>query len=1591
MALDASEKGEQKGGCKCMRESKHQAAENRRSSQNMRRKVSCLRWPSVALARAKEREERMGSKGVFYVAVVLLLLCIELPTWAACQQMDSIAGDERVPDDIPKLNCTDNLEVYSLLDFLSGARTGEFERNASTEALVDTWSLADLCSLRGVLCHEDCMAHEDKNLLAPLCAIGNDTSPESLVDAYWKDEKEVEDMMTRSRNLAMTLVSFCVVSLDLGSRGLQGDLESLAGLTGLRRLNLSRNAVTGNVADLSRMKELQFLDLSFNNIGGRLDGFDNPKLETLHAGHNYFIGNMSGLQSLQNLEYLDLNHNGLEGGIEYLSDLDLVQYAYLNENFLTGNISAIQDMNSLLLFAAQNNSLSGTLPESEEMENLIVLMLASNDFTKVGDAFTKMPNLQFADLSANSLSDNVNSVLKSASPWLGAMDLRINNLQGVIETDIANSIQNLEFLFISENPQLKGRLIPNLGNYEQIQVSTIDQFLYYVVDPTVFASFETVQSNYFKVQDDFLATDYECKNYFSEVYSNTTMQTISVDKKVKNLYYCFTMPRGKFLIDKDKQNIIPFNISYFANVESCGIMADQQSGQNQQGYTFLRDYNVPVVLPLSTCDIEGDSFLGSNKISMTLYVHGDYGANVNRGYIQNFNFLVDVTGGKSSFEQNYTPYIIMIILIIMIAVVLTVVIGITVSMYVSLQKQYKYNRMKKSAESAFVKTRKESAIHTDRDSCIVFTDIQSSTCLRDSSSQLYHEIILVHDGLVRKLAARLGGVELATEGDGFVLWFESVPYATIFCMELQQELMHVSWSPKVKKLCNKAYSEAEKRQENVCNISKNSLSSLNSRASMNSQQDCNSLYQKIQKKYEKYIFNQKCDEKCFSGPRVRCGVHVVRSGKNSIENVSLGVYSFSGPDFETGRIICDMGHGGQVLVSGEAQNIILDNLNATQFPQIWHWGGYTFDAEDNKEVHHIYEVAPSQGVIKNRNFEGLRGRIQLAYPPGVRFSSRSPPTENAIIVCATVKESNMGKSAFEMADNLFSDMQQRFWGWRIVHSDLKMLEVQQSKAGKNFSGLSRLSLKRGGSSSPRPTVSFFPSSKDGSTMFSAQENRLNEMTRKWYFTFAKPEDALRFALCCQLELVYAHWPKHIRSRYKQELTAEKAPLWHGLPVAFAVHLCKSPNFELTSNAQLLPTSSIRMRAPSKSNLELCNPNKKHVLYGTQDTLKETVSLLDNVALNGQVVVTSSLIESMTVPIANIGDPVVEHLGKVAIKEFKAPIDVYQILPVELAARTFPSLSETMRSGHVISVGARSAPPAKVGLTFVFVYTICSDDESKAEGNETFSSESVFDPVHLQELLSIFGGYIVDEVSKSNLVFAFSDPTGAICFCSTIQRAMASCKSRLHSKKDEGLEEYLDCAPSDALYAINLLRLDHEHNKSLKIGIASIESQSEVSDVFLGIDSTTGRRRYGTPILNMASRVAKSARVGQILMVGRNPGMRFMNSKSFRMTARAREEMDKVTVIEHGYYKLRGFGEKPRFVYEIQSTEAGSFDLYRHDVPDTDYMQKSAHQGSSFEILTSRSASTRLRSSTLSRKASKSSGISSLGCTPRSLTMTPRKK
>jgi len=246
------------------------------------------------------------------------------------------------------------------------------------------------------------------------------------------------------------------------------------------------------------------------------------------------------------------------------------------------------------------------------------------------------------------------------------------------------------------------------------------------------------------------------------------------------------------------------------------------------------------------------------------------------------------------------------------------------------------------------------------------------------------------------------------------------------------------------------------------------------------------------------------------------------------------------------------------------------------------------------------------------------------------------------------------------------------------------------------------------------------------------------------------------------------------------------------------------------------------------------------------------------------------------------------------------------------------------------VGARCAPKPKVGLAFVFMYTVVSSETQDNEGNNAFSSDSIFDGDQLQVLLTRFSGYLVDEVSMSNMVFAFEDVSGAVCFCATIQKSLAIFKLRLKDSlwEEDGVQgdrsfELSEGAPQDAVDAVNLLKSNHDVNKTLKFGIASIETQAEVHDVYLGIDSTTGRRRYGTPVLNMAARVAKSARTGQILMVGRNPTKRFWDS---RKVGELEDSVGGVQILQHGYYKLRGFGEKPRFIYEVRSSMVATCSL-----------------------------------------------------------------
>ena len=411
----------------------------------------------------------------------------------------------------------------------------------------------------------------------------------------------------------------------------------------------------------------------------------------------------------------------------------------------------------------------------------------------------------------------------------------------------------------------------------------------------------------------------------------------------------------------------------------------------------------------------------------------------------------------------------------------------------------------------------------DSDACIVFTDIQSSTVLRETSSKLYYDIILLHDATVRNLIRRHMGIELATEGDGFVIWFPSVAAGAVFSMELQQELMEITWSKHVASLCIAVYGPSQE------------IRSINDKHQFDDQPDDSEGSMRF--------FGHRLEAgrtPLYNGPRVRCGVHVLHANLNTVDNISLGLYSFSGPDFDKARLVCDCANGGQVLVSGDAQQKILEDLNGAHFPLIWHWGAYLLNPEEagwdeDEEKEHIYEIASCEGVFKHRYNESLRN-VEIVSFPGLDANTNLPPENEAVIVCASCKDGVLNAGALQIVDRIFSELQKQFWGWRIVepggppqdahftHSDVEALWISKSK-----SFASRI-------------FDFKSTSLASTKTLASHKKRPNE----WYYAFANAENALRFALCCQLELVYTWWPRSIHTKYRKEIHENKAPLWFGM-------------------------------------------------------------------------------------------------------------------------------------------------------------------------------------------------------------------------------------------------------------------------------------------------------------------------------------------------------------------------------------------------------------------------------------------------------------
>ncbi|KAK1755110.1 adenylate cyclase [Echria macrotheca] len=76
---------------------------------------------------------------------------------------------------------------------------------------------------------------------------------------------------------------------------------------------------------------------------------------------------------------------------------------------------------------------------------------------------------------------------------------------------------------------------------------------------------------------------------------------------------------------------------------------------------------------------------------------------------------------------------------------------------------------------------------------IVFTDIKNSTQLWETYPEAMRSAIKLHNEVMRRQLRRIGGFEVKTEGDAFMVSFPTATSALLWCFAVQNSLLNVNW------------------------------------------------------------------------------------------------------------------------------------------------------------------------------------------------------------------------------------------------------------------------------------------------------------------------------------------------------------------------------------------------------------------------------------------------------------------------------------------------------------------------------------------------------------------------------------------------------------------------------------------------------------------------------------------------------------------------------------------------------------------------------------------------------------------------------
>ncbi|KAJ0027805.1 hypothetical protein Pint_34902 [Pistacia integerrima] len=277
----------------------------------------------------------------------------------------------------------------------------------------------------------------------------------------------------------------------------------LANLTNLTHLNLSNAGLAGQIpSSISGLTKLVTLDLSSPNfLGSSVLKLENPNLST-------FLQNFTEISELY-LDGVNISAQGNEWCKALSSSLPNLQVLSLSNCFLSGPITtSLAELRSLSVIRLDQNNLSSTVPGFlAEFTNLTSLrlsycgllgtfpenifqklQLANNQFRgkvpefadasssrldtlvlrPIPESICNATLLQVLDLSNNSFNGNIPKCLTQSSETLGVLNLRRNNLTGIIFDTFPETCA-LQTIDLSGN-HLQGMVPKSLANCTMLEV-----------------------------------------------------------------------------------------------------------------------------------------------------------------------------------------------------------------------------------------------------------------------------------------------------------------------------------------------------------------------------------------------------------------------------------------------------------------------------------------------------------------------------------------------------------------------------------------------------------------------------------------------------------------------------------------------------------------------------------------------------------------------------------------------------------------------------------------------------------------------------------------------------------------------------------------------------------------------------------------------------------------------------------------------------------------------------------------------------------------------------------------------------------------